>query len=214
VYIEKGELAAAEALNRQVLNEATSDDFAVMADAMLNAAELSRLKGDFHEALNKLDRLQQKSADNGQTLAPELIWNMHTERARNFAGLDFVPQARHEFDAALLTAETARRSFIKDYDRLTYVSQLRNVYQSYVAFLIDRKLTGEALAVAESSHARLLAEKLNRTQERSSFSGFASIARARNAVILSYFTAPLRSYMWVTTASRSEVFENDGEAAQ
>jgi len=206
VYIQKGELEAAEALNRQVLKEASSDDLAVMADAMLNAAVLSRLMGDFDDALKKLDRIQQKSVENRQTLAPKVIWNMHTERARNFAGLNLVSRARYEFDAALRTADTAHRALLKDYDRLTFVSQLRNVYQSYVAFLIDRKLTGEALALAESSHARLLAEKLNNTKTQSSFATFASIARARNAVILSYFTAPVRSYMWVTTAAGSEVF--------
>lgn len=206
VYIQKGELEAAETLNREVLKEASSDDFAVMADAMLNAAKLSRVKGDFDEALKKLDGLQRKSVENGQTLAPKVIWNIHTERARSFAGLNLVSRARYEFDAALRTADTAHRALLKEYDRLTFVSQLRNVYQSYVAFLIDRKLTGEALAVAESSHARLLAEKLNRTKPQSSFATFASIARARNAVILSYFTAPVHSYMWVTTAGRSEVF--------
>jgi CHAT domain-containing protein len=210
VYIEKSDLKTAEDLNKQVLNEANSGEIAVIADARLNAARLARLKGDFQQALKELALLQQDS-QRKPSMALKLIWNMHTERAETFAALDRVPQARHEFDAALRTADSVYLDLGKDYDRLTYVSQLRSVYQSYVAFLIDRKLTGEALSVAESSHARLLAEKLNDTKTKSPSANFAGIARSRNAVILSYFTAPGRSYMWVTTAARSEVFDLPSE---
>jgi CHAT domain-containing protein len=64
----------------------------------------------------------------------------------------------------------------------------------------------DALRIAELGHARLLAEKLHATKDQSAGPNFTGVARAKKAVILSYSTAPERSYMWVTTSQESKMF--------
>jgi CHAT domain-containing protein len=149
-----------------------------------------------------------------ETLQPEIdksndakiVWQAHIERAQTFAALGLLPKARHEFEAALNTSNAAREK-IKTVDyALTYFSQLLGIYQSYVQFLAAHNQPNEALRVAESGHARLLAEKLNHSQSPASLFNPAYTARAKNAVILSYSVAPERSYGWATTASASRMF--------
>jgi CHAT domain-containing protein len=206
LYIEKDDYKSAELLNQQVLTENTLNDFPVAAAAQLNSARLARLEGDLPRAQNQLDALQRELEVHKMYSEPELLEQFHSERAQTLAGLNRAQQARHEFDAALRTADSARSSIKSDEYRLTYFLPSLNLYQNYVTFLADHYLPDDALRVAESGRARLLAEKLHETPTQRPKYDFTSIARAKNSIILSYSTAPIRSYMWVTTAHSSQMF--------
>lgn len=207
LYIETGNYQAANTLNQIAVNRTDfRTDFPAAAAARLNAARLARLEDKLPEAQEELANLEKELDEHRSQRDPKLVWQIHAERAELFVAMKHIPQARREFEAALATADAARRAIRADEYRLTFFLPLRNIYQSYVAFLVAQNQPVEALKVAESGHARLLAEKLNETARPSPVSDFTHIARAKNAVILSYLTAPGGSYMWVTTAAFTRMF--------
>jgi CHAT domain-containing protein len=206
LYIETHDYQSAELLNQQVLKEANTDDFPVLEAAWLNAARLARLRGNPRQAQETLDKIQRALQHDPKHHQRELIWQLHGERALNLSSLNRTEQARREFDAALGTAEAARESIGADQYRLTYFLPLLALYQNYIKFLAQRDLPIEALRVAELGHARLLADKLHTSPNQRGNYDFTSLARTKQAVVLSYATAPGRSYMWVTTSRFSKMF--------
>jgi CHAT domain-containing protein len=207
LYIETGDYQSARALNQKAVEDTDfRTDLPAAASAHLNAARLARLEGRLPEAQEELAGLQKEFEKHPAERDPKLVWQLHSERAQVLAGMKRVPQARREFEAALATADSARSSIHADEYRLTFFLPLRNLYQSYVSFLAAHNQPVEALRVAESGHARLLAEKLNETPRPTPASDFTHIARMKNAVVLSYLTAPSASYMWVTTVTLTRMF--------
>jgi tetratricopeptide (TPR) repeat protein len=81
LYIETRDYKSAERLNQQVLKEASMNDFPVLEAARLNEARLARLQGNFQTAQDKLDSLQLEVDENAKRQKPELIWQLHSERA-------------------------------------------------------------------------------------------------------------------------------------
>jgi CHAT domain-containing protein len=204
LYIEMGDYPLATAFNQQALTQINMDeDFEPAAIARLNEVRLTRLLGNLPEALKRLDAFQPEvdKRDN-----KKINWQTHIERAETLAGMHREAPAQREFQAALKTADDARKSIKLDEFRLTYFPQLLSIYQNYVAFLAEHNQTDEALQIAELGHARLLAEKLHKAQTNAARFDAIRIARAKNAVILSYSIAPERSYGWVTTANGSRMF--------
>ena len=207
LYIELGDYGSAKALNQKAVEDTDfRTDLPAAAAARLNAARLARLEGQLAEAQEQLAGLETELEEHPAQRDPKLVWQLHSERAEVLAGMKHVSLARHEFEAALATADGARGAIQADEYRLTFFQPLRGIYQSYVAFLAAQNQPVEALKVAESGHARLLAEKLNETSMPSPAFDFTHIARVKNAVILSYLTAPGGSYMWVTTADFTRMF--------
>jgi CHAT domain-containing protein len=207
LYIEMGDYRSAKSLNEQVVDDTNFEtDFPAAAAAQLNTARLSRLQGELPKAQKDLADLQNEFERHPAQRDPKLVWQLHSERAQILADMKRVQKARREFEAALATADSARSAITADEYRLTFFLPLRNIYQSYVEFLAAQNQRVEALRVAESGHARLLAEKLNESVRPRSAYDFKHIARVKNAVILSYLTAPGGSYMWVTTAAFTRMF--------
>jgi CHAT domain-containing protein len=207
LFIETGDYQSAKSLNQKAVEDTDfrTDPPAAVA-ARLNAARLARLEGRLPDAQDELSGLENELEKHPVERDPKLIWQLHSERAQVLAGMKRLPQARREFEAALATADAARNSIQADEYRLTFFLPLRGIYQSYVGFLAAQNQPVEALRVAESGHARLLAEKLNEASTPSPASDFTHLARVKNAVILSYLTSPGGSYMWVTTAAFTRMF--------
>jgi CHAT domain-containing protein len=207
LYLETGDFSSAKLLNQKAVEDTDfRTDLPAAAAARLNTARLDRLEGHLPEAQEELANLEKELDEHRSQRDPKLVWQIHAERAQLMVAMKHAPQARSEFEAALATADAARSAIHADEYRLTFFLPLRGIYQSYVAFLAAQSQPVEALKVAESGHARLLAEKLNETSKPSPASDFTHIARAKNAVILSYLTSPGGSYMWVTTAALTRMF--------
>jgi len=207
LYIETGDHESAKSLNQKAVEDTDfRTDPPAAAAAHLNAARLARLEARLPEAQEELAGLENELDKHPAQRDPKLVWQLHSERAEVLAGMKQVPQARREFAAALATADAARNSIKADDYRLTFLLPLRSIYQSYVGFLAAQNQPVEALKVAESGHARLLAEKLNETSSPGAASDFTHVASVKNAIILSYLTSPAGSYMWVTTAAFTRMF--------
>ena len=203
---ETGDLGSAERTNNEALRNADqtkgikeyAEDYSV---AQMNAARIARLRKEYPAAY----RLLQSLGGSGERKL--FHWQVQAERAQLFAAMNNKSAARREFAAALDTAESARGEVSDVWHRITFSSQIVELYRRYVDFLIDHGDSSRALRVAESSHARQLLERLHSTEKLQTAGDFAAIARGQQAVILSYWVGDARSYLWVTTPHGSHMFQ-------
>ena len=100
-----------------------------------------------------------------------------------------------------------------DQSKLTFQNRLAGFSRAYVDFLMSQNRTEEALEFAESRRARLLAEKMRIPQGKDMpAGGLKALAGRLHAVLLSYWLAPQKSYLWVVTASEIRAFPLPPEA--
>jgi CHAT domain-containing protein len=113
-----------------------------------------------------------------------------------------ISQADAQFRSGIDFVERRRAGLTRDEYKLSYLSSLIDFYQRYVDFLVDRGQPDRAAEVAESSRARLLDERLSASRQspaQSSVAAFQRIAQSSHAVVLSYWLAPERSFLWAIT---------------
>jgi CHAT domain-containing protein len=107
-----------------------------------------------------------------------------------------------QFRAALAMIERQRSSLARDEYKLSYLSSLIQFYQRYVDFLVASGQEKKALEAAESSRALVLDEKLHNRAAPTRDVNAATLqqfARSSNSILLSYWLAPERSFLWVVT---------------
>ena len=204
LYTETSDYQRAQLLQQEALKRTTSDiSLYVRKRVQLNQARLNRLSNRPGEAEQGLNSLQNDPANKKDA---EIQWQVHVEKAQLFTTEKRNQEADREFRTALRTADGARSAIRAADYRLTYFLQLKGIYEKYVQFLIDHNQPNEALRVAEAGHARMLAEKLNRSALPSPTVDFLKIARAKNSVILSYSITPKDCHMWITTGEATHMF--------
>jgi CHAT domain-containing protein/Tfp pilus assembly protein PilF len=194
--IGAGDFDAAERYNDEALrikqNLGKGYDF----QARVNRARIFAGRGDVAGA-EKLYRglLSEKSADPASNLDAE------SGLAELLVNQGDTPRADFQFRSALTLIERQQSSLEREEYKLSYFSGLIRFYQDYVDFLVSSGQTVKALEVAESSRARVLDEKLHsKAQAREvSAAGLQQIAKTTNSVLLSYWLAPKRSFVWVVT---------------
>jgi len=107
------------------------------------------------------------------------------------------------YEAAVNTVERTRLDLARTEDRLSIQSRLVQSYGEYVGALVARGQSELALAVADSSRARVLAEGHGQNAPaRVSASSFRQAARELRGVLLFYSIGPEQSYAWVVTPAR------------
>jgi CHAT domain-containing protein/predicted negative regulator of RcsB-dependent stress response len=199
---DTGDLKSAAVFNEQALQRADPPkDVDEYASAQLNAARIARLRGDYAAALGLLQPLGSNAS------SKSFRWQVQGERAQLLAAMKRPSEARHEFEEAIQTAESARGEVQDVWYRMTFSSQVLDLYRRYVDFLIDHNAADRALQVADSLHARELLEKLHSAEKLEPEIDFAKVARGQGAVILSYWVGGQRSYMWLTTGEGSRMFK-------
>ncbi|HLW76786.1 MAG TPA: CHAT domain-containing protein [Bryobacteraceae bacterium] len=107
-----------------------------------------------------------------------------------------------QFRSALALVEHQQSTLARDEYKLSYFSSLIRLYQDYVDFLVTTGQNARALEIVESSRARVLDEKLQSAgkSERSvTATALEQVARPSNSVLLSYWLAPQRSFLWIVT---------------
>jgi CHAT domain-containing protein len=165
----------------------------------MNAAAIANGRGNRDEAV----RLYRELIANAAAV-PYLEWNAHTRLGALLASEKHYPEANAEYERGLAVLEQVRGSLLQDDYRLTYHDALMEFFKDYVDLLVLEGHEDQALQVAESSRARLLAEKLGLGRglpgdvKTTTFQRYAS---RNGAVLLSYWLAPKRSFLWIVTAS-------------
>jgi CHAT domain-containing protein len=163
----------------------------------LTAARIAAGRGQLDEATRLFGE-----AVAGSEGEPEVRWSAHAALADAAIAARRPGVAAQHFEAALHTIEQTRFEFRKPDNEFSYLASLIRFYQAYVDALIDQGRVERALEIAESSRGRVLAERQGVTAPAmANAAAFRRMATQSRAVLLSYWLAPARSYMWIVTAS-------------
>jgi CHAT domain-containing protein len=209
VLIEMNRLDEAERYSQEVIQHADPNGHLpwIVKTAKFNAASIARLRGNLKVAHDQLMKLRPSLK---QETDAEVIWRLHGELAQTFAAMGRNKEADGEFSKAVETASKARQQLDSDQDRMTFSIYVERLVSRYIDFVIDRGAEPPAsLKLAETFRAQRLAEKLNATNTPAP-ERFQTIARSRQALILSYWVTHHRSYLWATTARGTKVFLLNG----
>ena len=200
-YIDQSKWEEAEKFNR----------LAIVAETDLTNEEVSaysRLNGGFIATARKRVPEAEASFDNAIRLAeaahqPNVVWQAHSGLAELYRTQKRSTAALKQYAAAMQVLDREWLALSRDESKITFRGYLTSVYQDYVGFLSERHQEDKALEVAESSRARLLAQKLEgRSSALPQFRAAEAVrlARETRSALLSYWLAPDRSYVWAVTA--------------
>jgi tetratricopeptide (TPR) repeat protein len=192
-----GEWDQAERFNERSRAATAGTDSVRQVYSDVNAGDIAVGRGDYRRGRDLFERAL--AAANG-TAAIE--WTTHAGLA-DIAMREQQPAvaARH-FEAALRTVEKTRSDLLKVDYKLSFLTQLIDFYRSYVDALVAQGREDRALEVAESSRGRVLAERLRvDAPTRPDVAALRRLALANHTVLLSYWLAPKRSFLWIVTGT-------------
>jgi tetratricopeptide (TPR) repeat protein len=122
-------------------------------------------------------------------------------------------QALRMYQAALITFEQARQQLKKEDSKLPFLANAAPIYDDYIALLVKQGHVDEALALADHSRARTLAQGVGLAipvQPAALHAG--AIARKAGATLLFYWLGPTQSYLWAITPQKTTLFPLPPEA--
>lgn len=123
------------------------------------------------------------------------------ELARLFEAEGNPADADRMYRTSLDTFEAARAELRNEDSKLPFLANATTIYDDYIWFLIQRGRNREALALADQSRARTLAQGLgvlsSFTTRGSSAFAPESVARKQNATLLFYWMGKAHSYLWI-----------------
>jgi CHAT domain-containing protein len=141
---------------------------------------------------------------------PSIAWEAYDLLGKIDTSRNRFAEANRNFDNARRVIEGTRSDVLDPRNRVTLLSRLISFYRSYTDALIAQHDDVGALRVAESSRARVLAERLGRDFQPERFADAAALrafARTSNAAVLSFWIAPQRSFAWLITANGVRRFD-------
>jgi tetratricopeptide (TPR) repeat protein len=196
-YALLGEWDQAERFNERSRAATAGTDGVRQVYSDLNAGDIAVGRGDYRRGRDLLERAL--AAANG-TAAIE--WTTHAGLA-DIAMREQKPAiAATHFEAALRTVEKTRSDLLKVDYKLSFLTQLIDFYRSYVDALVVQGREDRALEVAESSRGRVLAERLRVDAPiQPKAASLRRLALASNTVLLSYWLAPKRSFLWIVSGA-------------
>jgi CHAT domain-containing protein len=137
------------------------------------------------------------------------------ELARLYEAQLNTAQADHMYRTSLGTFEEARAELKSEDSKLPFLTNANGIYDDYIHFLVQGGRAEEALAIADQSRARTLAQGL---LVNSSFrtAGFSTsqpnaVARRMNATLLFYWLGEKQSYLWAITPKVTKLFTLPGK---
>jgi len=163
-----------------------------------NRARIAQGQGQRNEAARICQELL-----GSQGLPASLRWEIYARLGIMDAEAKRFKPANTEFESALRIIEGRRSDLVDAQFRMTLLSRLIPFYQDYVDALVQEEDDARALRIAESSRARVLAERLDSNLKPEPLPDLASLkrlAQTSHSSLLSFWLAPLRSYAWLITA--------------
>ena len=208
IAIRTGDWNAAERYNSQAA-ELWGNDSDSKAKSVIQSCRIANGRNDFAKA----DQCY-RSVISAKLRDPIPALLAHEGRAYMLAQTGRTREAEAEYQATKRTLEGQRVGLAEEQDRVNYLSQKIDFYQEYVDFLMGQNRVGRALEIAESSRARALMDKLRiqNVGRAGSAVSFQRSAKASGHVLLSYWVAPDRSYLWAVNGSGVKTYPLPGEA--
>jgi CHAT domain-containing protein/Tfp pilus assembly protein PilF len=191
---------AENAIREALAIKAKIDDRAGTQNSLLNEGQIWAGRGQ-HAKAEARYREVIGSPDTEQVA----LWETHASLARLCVKAQRTTEAQGEFRKAFAVMERFRGKLRQMEHKISFFSSLGQFYDSYVDFLVEGGRTAEALTVADESRALLLRETLATERRPVTAVNAARVqetAKALDAVILSYWMAPRRSFLWVVTPGR------------
>ena len=196
-----GDLDAAERANLEEL--ALAENARAKGYGTLNAAVIAARRGRMDDAVT----YYRKAIETAPAEAA-ILWQSHAGLGRAYSQMGKNLLAREQFETALNVIEQNRSGLSRDEFKITFLSGLIQFYQEYVEALIVGGAPEKALEVADSSRARILTEKLALTPvPRSRLRDYQAYARRSGSVLLFYWLAPNKSYLWAVSAAKMKCFQ-------
>jgi CHAT domain-containing protein len=133
---------------------------------------------------------------------PSMQWSMYEGLGRAAVAAKKPVEAERHFQATLDVIERTRSDLLKADYRLSFLTRLLGFYQHYIDLLVDQRSPDRALAIADSSRGRVLAERQNiNAPTRVTPVELRRTAAQLDAVLLFYWIGD-RSYVWQVTKDR------------
>jgi CHAT domain-containing protein/tetratricopeptide (TPR) repeat protein len=204
--LKTGDLAAAEHFNQQALELIQKNgNSRSLLHAQLNTARIeaarkqAQAESSFRVIIDSATRNRE----------PFLLWQAQAGLAHYLRENGREPEADAEFRNALATIENEWAGLGQDRYKVTFLAQLITFYGDYVDFLVGRGEIHRAAAVADSSRARVMSEKVAQAPG----AGRIEIRRrTAGPILLSYWLAPFRSHLWLIGPKGVSHFVLPGEA--
>jgi CHAT domain-containing protein/tetratricopeptide (TPR) repeat protein len=137
------------------------------------------------------------------TTPPALAWDVHVELGNIGASAGDLNAASRHYRNALDVIEHTRSELLTTDYRLSFLTRLIRFYERYIDVLVERGELDEALTVADSIRARVLAERHGvAAPPRPSAAVFRRAAQEMRSVFVFYWIGSTRSYAWLVTGDR------------
>lgn len=137
------------------------------------------------------------------------------ELARLYETEERTNDARKMYATALGTFESERAALKNEDSKLPFFANATPIYDDYIDFLMRQGRSGEALATADQSRARTLAQGLGLTGS-STFTPASfrpgSVAGKTGATLLFYWLGAKQSWLWAITPEKTAAFPLPAEA--
>jgi len=193
-YTYVGNWSEAERFNDEA-KQLSPDEPGTRVWNTLHAAHIAAGRRQFAESTRLFDEALKASQSQ-----PAIQWSAQAGLAAVAVAEGRPDRAEELFEAALATVERTRSDLLKADYRISFLSRLIDFYRDYVELLVERGRINQALEVVESSRARVLAERHGvAATQRLRVAGVRRLAAESGAVLLSYWLAPERSYLWIVT---------------
>ena len=203
--IKQKDFGSAEKYNAEGLAiRVAAHDRAGQVHSLLNSAWIAVGTGNLERAQADFKQAAEQS---GEDVASK--WQAQAGLAHTAVLENHSEQASRDFQGAMTIVDNARSQLHVEEHRLSFVGTATSLYNDYIDFLVSQNRNEDALAVAEHSRARTLAEGLGirpASLEDKSTRPMA-IARRQHAVILAYWLKPGHSYLWVITPNKVALFK-------
>ena len=117
-----------------------------------------------------------------------------------------IGEADEMYKTALATFESSRAQLKQETSQLPFLANATRIYDDYIHFLVKQGKQDEALATADQSRARTLAQDLGTPAGKAAFRPTAlnprHIAQKTGATLLFYWLGAQQSYLWVITTAK------------
>jgi CHAT domain-containing protein/Tfp pilus assembly protein PilF len=202
--ISQAKWTDAEEINQQVLElEDGLEASPSRPTTWVNSGVIETHNGNYSAA----ERILRQAAESRINISASL--DADSALAEVYARIGKPDAARSQFDTALALADQTSGKLREDENKLSYLSSLIDLNRKYVDFLMGRGDQAGAFAVAESSRARLLRERLDLTNTKVhnyTIARYQAAARAIGATFLAYWIGPERSYLWAISGAQFRAF--------
>jgi CHAT domain-containing protein/tetratricopeptide (TPR) repeat protein len=210
VMLQRGRVDEADRFNAEALTlKRTMKEREAELYSLVTQAEIVARRKDIAQAEQLLGDVINEAKDNLRLRA-----EAQAKLAMVHASQGDATRASQEFRESVVTIEQARAVLGREQFQLPFSTHAKPIYDAYVGFLMDRGNEASACAIADLSRAQTLTQGLG-VRPPFSTGDFVTADRGcpkpSRGVVLAYWVAPKRSYLWVLTPTSVKGFTLPGE---